>query len=263
MDLSALTFGSSCRATAPGRMAPRIRRWPVTAALSRSSCSRMRCAWALARETLRRWRARRCRWRSCRGAPVRRAAHRRCTSSGTSTPRASSTARQCASACATVESPLTRGRAHTLGHRPGFEQLLHAAVYEPQSGLEPQDGLTDDGESEVPRFRSIRRGRARPESRTPRSPPTVTNGEPARRLELRHGAGVGTHPDTSLRPVRVANHPTRPRMAHRTDPAEIAHLALEAAQRKGQVRQRSDGRIRLRNNAFQLHTTIRPTGENR
>ncbi len=143
---------------------------------------------------------------------------------------------------------------------PALEQLLDPPVHVPQPGLQPDDGLADHGEPEMPRLDQP--GVHRPDRDLVHAVPGHREeSEVTGRAELRDVAGVRPHRVPVVRPVRVPDQPARPWMAGEPDPVQVHRLPLEPPGRKGQVGQRRQHRIGCRHNAFQLDAAIRAAGE--
>ena len=152
------------------------------------------------------------------------------------------------------------GQLGRAGGGPAVKELLHAAVHEPQPRLQPQHGLTDDGEPEVAGLDQPGVYRA---DRDFVHPGSFDGDErkPAGRREVRCGPGVGAHGVPVLRPVCVPDQPARPGMADRADAVQVEHFAFEPAGREGQVRQRRQRRIACGHDAFEFDAAVRPAGQ--
>ena len=128
-------------------------------------------------------------------------------------------------------SPLTRSASSTAsaGVRPG-EELLDAAVDEPQPRLQVQDGLADDGEPEVAGLDHAGVHRA---DRDLVHPGALDGAERVRAVGVAEAAaaapGVGEHRVPAAGPVEVPDQPAGQRVVVGHDAEQVVHLAFEPA----------------------------------
>jgi hypothetical protein len=144
-----------------------------------------------------------------------------------------------------------------------LEHLLDATVNEPQSCLHPQDGLSYDGEPEVPGFDDARMDRSDGDL-VHAVTFDLEERERADVLEeARVGIGLAKHGVPADRPVAMAHQSSAERMPNGPDAVEVAHLPFESAHRVVEQCQARDLALLLRNRQDEFETTIvGPSKEN-
>ena len=138
------------------------------------------------------------------------------------------------------------GQLDSLCGRPCLEELLDAAVHEPQAHLQVQDGLANDGEPEMARADHSRVHRA---NRDLVHPSAFHDPEAERAVHVTERgwlAGPGEHRVPTGWPVEVAHQPARHGVLVRDDAEQVTYLAFEAAggeRQAGQARHMRIGRV--------------------
>jgi len=141
-----------------------------------------------------------------------------------------------------------------------FEELLDAAVSEPESGFELEDAFPDDGEAEVSGFDDA--GVDRPYRDFIDS--VAFHLEKWKGLgfgEGRRRPGVAAHRVPPSGPMCVPHQSAGQRVTDGDYPEQVVHLAFEARGWEGQGSQRRYPRVVGREGDLQLDASVRGTGE--